>query len=125
MSGQAKKADSKKGQKQAQAGATKAEDAKMAIPKVKQDGKDEAKDTTLLSTSVGLISKQEAVSLSEPSPMDMGSAPIKDPTVVKSHRSVRSESPEFNEQESSDSDVNHPTESTVRSLWTFQWSWPG
>ena len=40
--------------------------------------------------------------------MDMGSAPIEDPTVGKSHRSVRSESPEFNEQGSSDSDVNPP-----------------
>ena len=42
--------------------------------------------------------------------MDMGSAPIKDPTMVKSTRSVRSESPEFNEHGSSDSDVNHPKE---------------
>ena len=85
----------------------------MAVPQVKQDGKDDAKDTTLLSTSVGLIRKQEAASTTEPSPMDMGSAPIKDPTMVKSHRSVRSESPEFNEQGSSDSDVNHPKESIL------------
>jgi predicted Zn-dependent protease with MMP-like domain len=77
MSGQAKKADSKKGQKQAQGGAMKAEDAKVAVPQVKQDGKDDAKDTTLLRTSVELLGKQEAVSLSEPSPMDMGSAPSK------------------------------------------------
>ena len=65
MSGQAKKAESKKGQKQAQAGATKAEDTKTAVPQVKTDGKEEAKDTTLPSTSVGLPSKQEAVSLSQ------------------------------------------------------------